>query len=184
MYAVFDRPDDELIAVAGTPDSPLHITTSTGQPFYQDPQGAPLTAPFTQFLPGASGILQYDTFVTLGVKSDDLFSTLDNVSTTPGLAFERNQIETINGSWFIIPSGPGQGGIGAPNANGQVLFFQGSYPHPPGAHLIGSVLLQFTSNGATGQQAYVSFNTLLPAPGTGFVIAAGLLGTFRRRRRR
>ncbi len=86
VYAVFDRPDDEMIAVAGTFNNPLNIFVKQGK-FYQDPEGAPLTAPFLEFLPGASGILAYDTFVTIGTKTDSLFSTLDNVSTSPGSSF-------------------------------------------------------------------------------------------------
>ena len=85
VYAVFDRPDDEMIAVAGTSSHLLNIFVKQGK-FYQDPEGAPLTAPFLQFLPGASGALAYDSFITIGTKTDDLFSTLDDVSVTPGFA--------------------------------------------------------------------------------------------------
>lgn len=182
VYAVFDRPDDELIAVAGTPDNPLSISSITGD-FFQHPQGAPLTAPFLQFLPGNPPTLAYDTFVTIGTKTNDLFSTLDDVSTTTGLAFQNDRIETANGAWFIVPNGPGQGGLGAPNANGQVLFFQASLSfHTTLAFgFQGTVLLQFTSNGVPGQQAYAEFYTL-PGPGTGALMVAALLGRRRRRR--
>ena len=93
VYAVFDRPDDEMIAVAGTPNNPLLIFVKQGK-FYQDPQGASLTAPFLEFLPGASGILAYDTFLTIGTKTDSLFTTLDDVSTVPGTTFQNDHISS------------------------------------------------------------------------------------------
>lgn len=184
VYAVFDRPDDELIAAAGTPNNPLNIFVKQGK-FYQDPQGAPLTAPFAEFLPGGSGILAYDTFVTIGTKTDSLFSTLDDVSTTPGLEFQNDSISSLNASWFIIPSGPGNGGLGQPNANGQVLVFQGSFLKDGIATgIAGQMLLQFTSNGVPGQQALVTFDHQIPAPGALALLGgAGLLVGTRRRRR-
>lgn len=184
VYAIFDRPDDEMVAVAGTPQNALDIFVKNGK-FYQDPQGSPLTAPFLQFLPGASGLLAYDTFITIGTKTDDLFSTLDDVSTTPGLEFQNDSISTINGSWFILPVGPGNGGLGQPNANGQVLVFQGSFFLDSGAGgIAGTLRFNFTSNGVAGQSAYVSFDHQVPAPGAVALLgAAGLLGVRRRRRR-
>ncbi len=183
IYAVFDRPDDELIAVAGTPDSPLHIFTKNGAPFFQHVQGAPLTAPFLQFLPGNPPDLAYDTFVTIGAKTDDLFSTLDNVSTAPGLAFGPSSMDTVNAAWFIVPSGPGNGGLGAPNANGQVLIGQFSVALTPDAGVKGTVLLQFTSNSIPGQQAYVQFDHNVPAPGALALLGLGAAVGARRRRR-
>ncbi len=182
VYAVFDRPDDEFIAVAGDQVTALNIFVKQGK-FYQDPQGAPLTAPFLEFLPGASGILAYDTFITIGTKTDSLFSTLDDVSTTPGLEFQNDNLSTTGASWFILPSGPGNGGLGAPNENGQVLIFQGSFILDTIAKGIsGSMLLQFFSNGQFFQQ-YVTFDHQIPAPGVLPLLGlAGLMGTRRRRR--
>ncbi len=131
VYAVFDRPDDEMIAVVGFSGHPLNIFVKQGK-WYQDPEGALVTAPFLQLLPGTSGALAFDTFMTIGTKVDDLFSTLDDVSVSPGLAFGNSSLtvsspEAVSGSWFILPSGPGNGGLGQPNENGQVLIFQGSF---------------------------------------------------------
>ncbi len=184
VYAVFDRPDDEMIAVAGTTLNPLNIFVKQGK-FYQDPEGAPLTAPFLEFLPGASGILAYDTFITIGTKTDSLFSTLDDVSTRPGLAFANDSLTSSSTSWFILPSGPGNGGLGAPNENGQVLIFQGSFIKDGVAKGIAGLMnLAFTSNGVTGAQAVVSFDHQIPAPGVLPLLGlAGLMGTRRRRRR-
>ncbi len=86
VYAVFDRPDDEVVAVAGVNlGHPLNIFVKQGK-FYQDPEGT-ITPAFLQLLSGASGALAFDTFVTIGAKVDDLFTMADNVSTTPGLGF-------------------------------------------------------------------------------------------------
>ncbi len=183
VYAVFDRPDDEMIAVAGTAVNPLLIFVKQGK-FYQDPQGAPLTAPFLEFLPGASGALAYDTFLTIGTKTDSLFSTLDDVSVAPGLAFENDILQTTNSTWFILPSGPGNGGLGQPNANGQVLIGQYTVVKDGIVKgIAGSMLLVFTSNGVTGVQAVVTFDHQIPAPGVLPLLGlAGLMGTRRRRR--
>lgn len=194
VYAVFDRPDDEFYKVGGTPDHPLNIFAINGH-FFQHQQGVQLTAPFLQFLPGNPPTLAYDTFVTIGVKADDLFSTLDNVSTTPGLGFAQgsNQsgqpnlnngpLSTISGSWFIFPSGPGNGGNGAPNANGQVLVGQFTIEKGSGAAGIGgTMLVGFISNGVPGVQAYVEFNHPVPAPGgLGLLGIGAALGGRRRR---
>lgn len=183
VYALFDNPADELVAVAGTPGSPLGIFVLGGN-FYQDPEGAPLTAPFSSVVPGVSGLLNFDTFVTIGVREDDLFSPFDNVLTV-GLAFGDDRLETIAGSWFILPSGPGLGGIGAPDSDGRVLIFQGSFVEDGVATGIeGHMRLQFTADGLPGQTAYVTFGHQVPGPGALAVLGmAGLLGTRRRRRR-
>ena len=182
VYAVFDRPDDELFVVFGTNSDPMNIFVKQGK-WYQDPEGAPETAPFAELLPGTSGALAYDTFMTIGVKSDSLFTTLDDVSVSLGLAFTNDGVSKISGSWFVLPSGPGQGGNGAPNANGQVLIFQGSFiKDGVAAGIAGHVLLGFTSNGVFGE-ASVTFDHQIPAPGVLPLLGlAGLMGTRRRRR--
>ena len=183
VYAVFDRPDDEMIQVAGTNNTPMVIFVKNGK-FYQDPQGNPLTAPTLEFLPGASGALAYDTFFTIGTKTDSLFTTLDDVSTSPGLFFENSSVFSQSTAWFILPSGPGNGGLGQPNENGQVLIFQGSFIKDGIAKgIAGSMLLLFTSNGVTGVEAYVTFDHQIPTPGVLPLLGlAGLMGTRRRRR--
>lgn len=182
VYATFDRPDDEMIAVAGSVHNPLIIFAKNGV-FFQHPQGT-LTAPFLQFLPGNPPTLAYDTFLTIGTKVDDVFSTLDNVSTTPGLLFTPSSLSTVSGAWFIIPSGPGNGGLGAPNANGQVLIGQFTVVKGTGATgVAGTMLLQFTSNGVNGQQAYVGFDHQVPGPGAFSLLGLGAAAGARRRRR-
>ncbi len=85
--------------------------------------------------------------------------------------------------WFILPSGPGNGGLGQPNKNGQVLIFQGSFIKDGIAQgIAGVMLIAFTSNGQTGVQAYVSFDHQIPASGVLPLLGlAGLMGTRRRR---
>lgn len=183
VYAVFDRPDDELIAAAGTNVNPLNIFVKNGV-FYQHPEGALLTAPFLQLLPGNPPTLAYDTFITIGTKVDDLFSTLDDVSTTPGLEFAPDHLSSMSAAWFIVPVGPGNGGLGAPNANGQVLLGQFTVAKGTGATgIAGAMLLQFTSNGVVGQQAYVEFDHPIPAPGALALLGLGAAVGARRRRR-
>ncbi len=184
VYAVFDRPDDEMIAAGGNFFNPLNIFVKQGK-FYQDPQGNPLTAPFLEFLPGASGALAYDTFVTIGTKTDSLFSTLDDVSTTPGLFFGNDSMIIASASWFVLPAGPGNGGLGQPNANGQVLIFQGSFIKDDIAKgIAGTMLIGFHSDGIIGVQATVEFDHQIPGPGVLPLLGlAGLMGTRRRRRR-
>ncbi len=180
VYAVFDRPDDEMRAVVGTYDNPLDIFVKQGK-FYQDPQGNPLTAPFLQFLPGDSGALAYDTFITIGIKTDDLSTPIDDVSTTPDLAFENDRIAATNASWFVVP--PLDAILGMPNENGQVLIFQGSFIKDGIAQgIAGQMLLFFISNGVAGQSAFATFDHQIPAPGVLPLLGlAGLMGTRRRR---
>ncbi len=181
VYAVFDRPDDEMINVFGSNTNPLNIFVKQGK-FYQDPEGAPLTASPLQLLPGISGALAYDTFVTIGTKTDDLFTTLDDVSTSPGLTFENDRIAATNDSWFVLP--PLDEIFGIPNENGQVLLFQGSFIKDGIAQgIAGQMLLLFISNGVAGQSAFATFDHQIPAPGVLPLLGlAGLMGTRRRRR--
>ena len=148
-----------------------------------------MLAPFLEFLPGASGALAFDTFVTIGTKTDSVFSTLDDVSFSPGLEFGNSSLaisglDPVSGAWFILPSGPGNGGLGAPNANGQVLIFQGSFIKDGVAKgIAGQMTVQFTSNGVTGVKLDVTFDHQIPAPGALPLLGlAGLMGTRRRRR--
>ncbi len=181
VYAVFDRPDDEMIAVAGTAVNPLNIFVKQGK-FYQDPEGNPLTASPLELLPGTSGALAYDTFVTIGIKTDDLSTTLDDVSTTPDLAFENDRIAATNASWFVLPMVDVS--LGTPNENGQVLIFQGSFIKDGIAKgIAGQMLLFFISNGVAGQSAFATFDHQIPTPGVLPLLGiAGLMGTRRRRR--
>ncbi len=183
VYAVFDRPDDFLVAVAGTPDSPLDIHVIGGK-FYQDPQGNPLTPPTLELLPGDSGMLEYDTFVTIGLKTDTALYSFDDVYTTPGLAFENDRIATNAGAWFFLLMGE-TGGPGSPDENGQVLLFQGSFFLGSGARgIAGQMLVQFGINGdPTPLVQYVSFSHIIPAPGALMMFGLSRLAGIRRRRR-
>ena len=109
VYAVFDRPDDEMSAVAGTPNNPLNIFVKQGK-FYQNPLGSSFTAPLQELLP-ADPLLQFDTFVTIGVKSDVFADTSDDVFVSAGFPpFENDSLSTNNGAWFVLPGSPNPGG--------------------------------------------------------------------------
>ena len=178
VYAVFDRPDDEMLSVSGTPDSPLNISIKQGK-FFQHPQGSPLTPPIIVFNPDPT--LLYDTFVTIGAKTDDFFTTLDDVSTTPGMMFQNDSFSTTNGGWFVLPGSANA----VPDANGQVLIFQGSFIKDGIAKgIAGTALLGFTANDVPGQSAYVSFDYQVPGPGAWPLLGLAVLVGPRRRRGR
>lgn len=188
LYVVFDRPDDEMVSVASGTFNRSNIFVKNGK-FYQDPDGQALTAPLSSSFPGQTGALAYDTFVTIGVSVDDPLTTLDDVSTTPGLVFENDCIFCgYDGSvsYFVLPSGPGQGGNGQPDEDGRVLIFQGSFINDGIAQgLAGDLFLEFTSNGVPGQSAFPEFDHQIPAPGIPPLLGiAGLMGTLRRPRSR
>ena len=167
-----------MSAVAGTPNNPLNIFVKQGK-FYQNPLGSSFTAPLQELLP-ADPLLQFDTFVTIGVKSDVFADTSDDVFVSAGFPpFENDSLSTNNGAWFVLPGSPNA----VPDANGQVLIFQGSFIKDGIAKgIAGQMLLQFTSNGLIGQ-ASVTFDHQIPAPGVLPLLAlAGLMGTRRRRR--
>ena len=143
VYAVFDSPDDHLIAVAGTQHAPLLIEASGS--FYQTPNVGTDMAP-SSFLVGIFPSLEFDTFVSIGVK----LITEDTVDFTiavgargprfpngwPGFGPTRLETDPVfGGGWFTVPDEP----QGVPDENGLVFLGQFSTmdaTRPPGGHMV------------------------------------------------
>ena len=182
VYAIFDRPgEDAMVAVAGTPASPLLVQVEGGV-FYNSPFGNN-QAPNPAFFP-AFPSLEYDTFVTIGKKT----STGDTTLITPGFppgGISGAIFTTDQSGWAVTPFSPQANPFDPVNSfpgNGQILLAQFSTAN--GTEIHGTFLLKFISNGVQGVQAYVGF-TSIPAPGALALLgAAGLIGTRRRRRHR
>lgn len=184
VYAVFDRPgEDFMFGVAGTPTTQLTIEVMGGGSFYQHPFGDD-QAPDGGFL-GAMPSLAYDTFVTIGVKcvGDPPCQPEDTLTLSP------NFPTGITGSsfagrfaWAVIPTAPQGDPFNPPFSfpgNGQILI--GQFSTADGTAITGTMLLQYVSNGLSGQ-SIVSFG--IPTPGVLPMIGvAGLIGARRRSER-
>ena len=171
VHASFTDPNDRVIAVGGTTQAPITAWTADAVgTFYQDPQGAPATAPFLEQLPGVSGILEYDTFLTVGTLTDSLFQSSDDVLTTPrlGLGFGDTILgdddldgdgvpDGWNSVWFVIPGNP----LGVP---GQFLRVPiGRFSSVDGGVPRGMILLQYESAGQV-RRAYRGFCVTIGLP--------------------
>ena len=178
VYAEFDRPGmDAMVAVAGTPGSPLLIEVIGGT-FYNHPFGSD-NAPNPALI-AAFPSLAFDSFVTIGKKT----STGDQLTITPGFpGVNGTQVSTNSSGWAVTPNNPQGNPFDAVNSfpgNGQILI--GQFSTANGFGIAGTMLLQFVSNGVPGQ-AVVSF--AVPTPGAlAMVGVAGLIGARRRRRHR
>ena len=178
IYAVFDRPgEDQMVAVAGTPNNPLLIQVGGGT-FYNHPFGGD-SAPNPALI-AAFPSLAFDSFVTIGKK----VSTGDQLTITPGFpGVNGTQVSTNSSGWAVTPNNPQGNPFDAANSfpgNGQILI--GQFSTANGFGIAGTMLLQFVSNGVPGQ-AVVSF--ALPTPGAlAMMGVAGLIGVRRRRRHR
>ena len=170
LYANFDAPTDQLLAVAGTPGTPMHIETRSE--FYQHPLGTDL--PPNPSLFGAFPSLADDTFVTIGRSS----SLSDQTMLSPNWpGFGANTLTGTDLGWFVTPADPQSLPI-----DGRVLLGQFSMAGNTGdPNVIGSMLLETLEDGVPQQHA-ISFSLLIPAPGVLPLLVLG--GSFARSRRR
>ena len=178
VYADFDRPgQDHMLSVSGTPQSPLIIAVNGGT-FYNHAFGndnAPSPA-----LAAAFPSLAFDSFVTIGKK----LSTGDQLTITQGFpGVTGSSLSTISSGWAITPNNPQGNPFDAANSfpgNGLILI--GQFSTANGSAISGTMLVQFVSNGVSGD-AVMSFFAV-PTPGALALLgAAGLIGVRRRRRR-
>lgn len=133
VYAVFDNPNDHLLAVAGTRTAPL-LVEAPGS-FYQHPFGRDLP-PIRALIEGFPS-LEFDTFVGIGIR----ISTVDDPDNTslafgwPGFSSTRLKTASLGSGWFVTPDNA----QGAPDPNGRVFIGQFSTldsSRPPGGHVI------------------------------------------------
>jgi hypothetical protein len=106
IYAEFDDPADQLIAVFGADYAPLIVSTTTS--FYQDPIGGALSTQINPAFFGLFPILQYDSWFTIGYE-DQIDNQLLSVGLSPSLdVFETGGNLLVNdpigGSWFVTPN--------------------------------------------------------------------------------
>jgi len=151
VYAEFDNPQDRVLAVAGTLESPLRIQAMSGE-FYQHPTFGGDTAPNENliiFFPS----LAYDTFVSIGRTSQ----TPDDPDTTqlspdwPG--FDECRLMGTDLSWSVPADDP----QGLPDQHGQV--FIGQFSSPNGSPT-GRLLIRAVSDGDPSFEVDGSFSVL------------------------
>ncbi len=180
VYAVFDNPgQDHMSAVVGTAANPLSIQV-VGGTFYQHASGSDL-APLDMEV-GSFPSLAFDSFVTIGVKSEGPPNgqPADNTMLTPGWpGFGSSVLSTNSQSWFLFPGEPQGDPFDPVNCfpgDGRVLI--GQFSTQNGFAIQGTMLLQFLSNGVNEQQVVAFVHDFLgmqhfvdatncPGPGSG-----------------
>ena len=124
VYATFDNPTDELVAVYALDTAPMVVGVSTS--FYQDPVGAVLAQTINPAFYGVFPSLQYDSWFTIGSEDSNGTSDVQQVGMDAYFAdFENGggfTIDTfIGGSWFLLPN---QSADAEAGADGRVLVGQ------------------------------------------------------------
>jgi hypothetical protein len=107
VYATFDNPTDELVAIYALETAPIEVTCSTS--FFQSAVGSPLATgsnpAFFSFFPD----LEFDSWFTIGSENSNGTSDIQQVGMDEYFtAFEAGNGFTINsfigGSFFLIPN--------------------------------------------------------------------------------
>ena len=124
VYATFDNPTDELVAVYALETAPMVVGVSTS--FYQDAVGAVLAQTINPAFFGAFPSLQYDSWFTIGSEDSNGTSDVQQVGMDTYFAdFEAGggfTVDTfIGGSWFLLPN---QSADAEAGADGRVLIGQ------------------------------------------------------------
>jgi hypothetical protein len=124
VYATFDDPTDELVAVYALETAPMVVGVSTS--FYQDPVGAVLAQTINPLFFPSFPSLEYDSWFTIGSTDSNGTSDVQQVGMDQYFdAFEAGggfTIDTfIGGSWFLLP---GQSADAEAGADGRVLVGQ------------------------------------------------------------
>jgi hypothetical protein len=188
VYAEFDNAgNDAMQAVAGTPGAPLLIQVVQGS-FFNQPTFGTDTAPNASLF-GLVPSLEFDTFVTIGVKATGPLGQPADGTTLVNFPqpIAGTSIHTTNGSWALV--GPQLQGnpfdpINSFPGNGSILIGQFSMEIPADTPygITGEFLVDFVSDGVCTFD-YVTFSSIVPTPGAlGLIGLAGLLSTRRRRR--
>jgi hypothetical protein len=185
LYANFSSAQDYLLAVFGDQADPLSISTNNETGFFQHPtapaQGPPSAANFPFF-----AYQQFDTFLTIGEKTQEQ-NLAGNTGFSPGFpAFGPNSISGNNLAWFNTPTDTLGTPVADPNNPGQfrVLIAQLTIAgYDADDNITGEINISYNSGGQTGLEARnLTFLCGVPSPGTlALVGLAGLIGPRRRR---
>ena len=120
VYANFDDPAVQLVAVYGLQDTALTIET-TGT-FYQDALGGPLATTINPILFGAFPSLEYDSWVTIGAEDNSGSVDFIGANFVPFEAGGDLIIDdNVGGTWYILPD---LEPAAFPDAEGRVLIGQ------------------------------------------------------------
>ena len=124
VYATFDNPNDELVAVYALETAPMTVGVSTS--FYQDAVGAVLAQTINTLFFTTFPSLEYDSWFTIGSTDANGTSDVQQVGMDSYFeAFENGggfTIDTfIGGSWFVLPN---QSADAEAGADGRVLVGQ------------------------------------------------------------
>ncbi len=124
VYATFDSPTDELVAVYALETSPMIVDVTTS--FYQDAVGGPLGSTINPAFFGAFPSLEFDSWFTIGSADSNGTSDIQQVGMDAAFAlFEAgggfNLSTFVGGSFFLIPSVSTDAVAGA---DGRVLIAQ------------------------------------------------------------
>ncbi|MGY8917884.1 MAG: hypothetical protein ACKVJ6_06385, partial [Flavobacteriales bacterium] len=124
VYATFDNPTDELVAVYALESSPMLLSVTTS--FYQDPVGGSIGSTINPAFFGAFPSLEFDSWFTIGSSDSNGTSSIQQVGMDAAFAsFEAGNGFTLNtfvgGSYFLIPNVSADAEAGA---DGRVLIGQ------------------------------------------------------------
>ncbi len=184
VYAIFDRPgEDRVDAIYGSYYNPLHIEVHNCS-FYNTPNFGTDQAPSTFFI-SLFPSLEFDTFVTVGVKAVGVNGQpKDNLTITDIFTngITGSVLETSTAGYGLTPldaQGDPFDPVNSFPGNGQIQI--GQFSTSNGTAISGEFLIQYTSNGQFQQSAVSFFH--VPSPGALALLGlAGLMGTRRRRR--
>jgi len=124
VYATFDSPTDELVAVYALETSPMVVDVTTS--FYQDVVGGALGSTINPLFFAAFPSLEFDSWFTIGSADSNGTSDIQQVgmdaafaSFESGTGFNLNAF--VGGSFFLIP---GVSTDAVAGADGRVLIAQ------------------------------------------------------------
>ena len=107
VYATFDNPTDELVAIYALETAPMSVSVSTS--FFQSALGSALGAAINPAFFSVFPDMEYDSWFTIGSENSDGTSDIQQVGMDGAFAaFEGGSGFTINsfigGSFFLIPN--------------------------------------------------------------------------------
>lgn len=178
IYVRFTELDDRLLSIGFSV-----MNTKNGSNFHQDPFGTN-TAP-SKALIAIFPSLAFDTFITIGLKSDPGPPNPDTTSPDPDFVMGLTR---ITGGWFhAVDAGQGNASSYPMNPDGTfwILIAQLTVDNKPGNGVFGSMIVSWQEAIGQGVQTPSgSFDNQVPSPGALALLGlAGLMGAHRRRRR-